>query len=134
MKTINQILKNSWYTKEFLLECEKIWRCNWCWWKGWIQWTKQLRKLKFFNSNREQKLLDNLDLVSDIHDIDFENNDSKNIFESIKAFYIANYNLIIRILQLLYWTTKTGRLSVFLLAFFWLNIFWIRFFNWKFKK
>tara|TARA_R110000764_G_scaffold5867_3_gene22763 strand:+ start:5223 stop:5423 length:201 start_codon:yes stop_codon:yes gene_type:complete len=66
--------------------------------------------MKAFESKKEQSLLDNLDLVSDIHDIEFENATGTNILKSIQNFLRANYELIIRILQLLHWTTISGRL------------------------
>ena len=71
-----------------------------------------MRKMKAFESKKEQSLLDNLDLVSDIHDIEFENITGTNILKSIKNFLRANYELIIRILQLLHWTSISGRLGL----------------------
>lgn len=94
-------------------------------WKWWIQWTKAMRKLKAFKSEKEKKLLDNLDLVSDIHDLDFEKG------WWIKEFYKVNLFLIIRILKLLYWTSETSRVSLFIILFFWLNTMWIKYFNWN---
>lgn len=128
MKTIEKILDEAWYTKDYLLEQRRIGRTNGMWGKWGIQWTDKLRKLEAFNSKKEQALLNDLDLVSDIHDIDFE------YWGFIIAFIKANYRLILRILMLLRWTTITWRLIISLLAFFWLNIFWIRYFNWTFNR
>ena len=123
IKTIDKIIKEAWYTKQFLLECRCSGRTNWMGWKWWIQWTDEARKLKGFESSEEQELLNDLDLVSDIHDLDFEAG------WWIIAYIKANYKLIMRILELLHWTSTFWRITIFCLAFFWLNIFWIKYFN-----
>ena len=133
MKTIDIILKESGYTKAFLLKQRQSGRTNWMWWKWGIQWTDEMRWLKLFRKQEEQELLNDLDLVSDIHDLDFENANSKNIFHSIIRFIKANYRLIMRIIRLLHWTTVTSRTWLFILSFIWLNTVWIKYFNWAWK-
>jgi len=100
-------------------------------WKWGIKWTDEFRKLKYFKSTEEQELLDDFNLVSDIHDIDFENKTWITILKSISNFLKSNYDLIIRLLRLLHWTTVLWRLLIFIVAFWGLNIFWIKYFNWK---
>ena len=125
MKTIDKILKEAWYTKQELLECEIEGTCNWMWGKWGIQWTDELRKLKYFDSEKETKLLNDLDLVSDIHDIKF----NKGWF--IIAFLIANYELCLHIIMLLHWTNTTAKVIIFILLMLWLNTFGIFYFSWK---
>lgn len=132
MKTINKILKESGYTKEFLLECRKSGRTNWMGGKWGIQWTEKMRKMQFFENEREQELLDDLDLVSDMHDIAFENETGTNILKSILNFIKANYDLILRIIRLLHWTSIYSRIW-FLLWNITLTVFWVRYFNWNLK-
>ena len=131
MKTIDQILEEAWYTKEFLLKQRKIGRTNGMWGKWGIKWTDKMRKMKAFESKKEQSLLDNLDLVSDIHDIEFENATGTNILKSIQNFLRANYELIIRILQLLHWTTISGRLWLSIILNLALNTIWAKYFKWR---
>lgn len=132
MKTIDRILKEAGYTKEFLLECRRTGRTNWMGWKWGIQWTEKMRKMEYFETQREQELLDDLDLVSDMHDIEFENETGTNILKSILNFIKANYDLILRIIRLLHWTSISSRIW-FLLWNITLTVFWVRYFNWRFK-
>lgn len=131
MKTIDLILQEAWYTREYLLLQRISGRTNGMGWKWGIQWTDELRKLKAFDSEEEHELLNDLDLISDIHDIEFENKDWDTLYKSITNFISANYRLIIRIIRLLHWTTTIWRLFIFTLGFFWLNIFGWRYFNIK---
>ena len=124
MKTIDRILKEAWYTKEDLLVCEIKWHCNGMWSKWGIQWTDRARNMKYFQDKKHKTLLQNLDYISDIHDIDC------NKWGFIIAFFKANYILAIRMLELLNWTSISSKVSAFILIFLWTNIFWIRTFNW----
>ena len=127
MKTINKILEENWYTKEELLTCEREWICNWVWWKWGIQFTDLLRKLKYFNKEKEKELLFHLDLIADIHDIDFNN------WWWIKDFIKSNYKFCNNLIKLLNWTNTIWRITIFTFVFTSLNIFWIKYFNWNFK-
>ena len=125
MKTIEIILKQAWYTREYLIQTELDWITNWMWAKWGIQFTDEARKFKAFESKKAQELLDNLDLVSNIHDLEYAK------WGWIKAFYKSNLDLINRVLILLYWTSILRRLLVFIIMFFSLNTIWAKAFNWK---
>lgn len=125
MATIDNILKKRWYTKQELLQCELDWICNWMWAKWWFQFTDKLRKLKYFNWEKERALLFDLDLISDIHDIKFEKWGS--IFDYIRA----NYYFSIDLYTLLNWTSYTARITLFIIVFIWLNLFWFKHFKFK---
>lgn len=127
MKTIDIILKEAWYTKEHLLEQRRIGKTNGMGRKWWIAWTKQARKFKAFNSNRLEQLLNDLDLVSDIHDLEFGK------WGGIIKFYKSNLDLINRVLILLHWTSTLRRLLVFIIMFIGLNTIWVIAFNWGWK-
>ena len=125
MKTIDIILKEAGYTKEYLIQTELDWITNWMWSKWGIQWTDEARKFKAFDSVKWQELLDDLDLVSNIHDLEFWK------WWGIKQFYKSNLDLINRVLILLHWTSTLRRLAVFIIMFFGLNTIWAKSFNWK---
>jgi len=122
MNTIDLIIIQNWYTKEQLLDCEKKGICNWMWSKGGIQWTDELRKFKYFQKWKMKKLLFDLDLISNIHDIMIW--ESKNFKEFINANYILANNVI----QLLHWTWFLRKIVV------WLWIFWATTFFWYFNS
>ncbi len=127
MKTIDVILKEAGYTKKYLLKCRASGLTNWMGRKGWIGWTKQARKFKAFDSKRWNQLLNDLDLVSDIHDLEFWK------WGRVIKFYKANLDLINRVLILLHWTSILRRLLVFIIMFFGLNTVWVIAFNWGWK-
>lgn len=127
MKTIDIILKQAGYTKEFLLKCRASGLTNWMWRKGWVAWTKQARNFKAFDSKRGNQLLDDLDLISDIHDLEFGK------WGWLIKFYKSNYDLINRTLILLHWTSTLRRFLVFTIMFIGLNTVWIIAFNWGWK-
>lgn len=128
MKTIDIILKEAGYTKEYLLECRASGLTNGMGRKWWIPWTKKARKFKAFDSKKWKQLLDDLDLVSDIHDLEFWE------WGWFIKFFKSNMNLINRVLILLHWTSILRRLLVFTIMFFGLNTVWIIAFNWGWKK
>ena len=129
MKTIDFILKEAGYTKEFLLKCRISGITNWCWWKWGIQWTDEARKFKYFQKEKEKELLNNLDLISDIHDIEFNNESGTNILNSLKNFLRANYMLTMRTIRLLHWTSFLRKLFVFSVMMISLNTIWLKYFN-----
>ena len=124
MKTIEKILKSSWYTKEYLLEQRAWWITNWMWPK-WTSITKFLKKLPNFESDKKNRLLDDLDLVSDIHDLAYLK------WWWIIDFFKANDIFIRNVLDLFYWTSRTARFFLFIILFYWLNTIWIRYFHWR---
>lgn len=123
MSTINKILKREWYTIDELIDCEFEWICNGMWAKNWFQITDYLRWLKYFNSKKEKKLLRDMDLISDIHDIKWLKP------WCIFAFLKSNYVFCIDIVSLFYWTNTINRILLFSILFIWLNIWWV--FNYK---
>ena len=125
MNTIDIIIAQNWYTKEQLLDCEKQWICNWMWSKWGIQWTDELRKFKYFQGWKIKQLLFDLDLVSNIHDIQIW--ESENFKQFIKANYVLSNNII----QLLHWTWFIRKVIVWLSVFLGTTIFW--YFNSKDK-
>ena len=125
MSTVNRIIKSHWYTKKYLLECEKKWICNGMGWKGGIQWTDKLRKLPYFKKGKEKQLLIDLDLISDIHDLYYL------AWWWVMKFIKANYLFCIDLLQLLNWTLPMSRLILFIISFVWLNVFGRKYFNFK---
>lgn len=124
IRVIDEILKKHWYTKDFLLEQRSLGITNWMWWKWWIQWTKQANKLTFFKKEKEKKLLEDLDLISDTHDLWF------NEWWWIKEFYLVNCTYINDVLALLHWTTTFSRIIIFTILYVWLNTIGIKYFNW----
>lgn len=129
MKTIDIILKEAGYTKKYLLDCRASWITNWMWAKWWIQFTDVARKFAFAKKPKIAKFLDDLDLVSDIHDLNYLN------WETFKDFFKANMELISRVLQLMWWTSTSRRLIVFIMMFTTLNTIWWKAFkkSWKSK-
>ncbi len=88
-----------------------------------------INKLPFLNPKKINKLYIDIEIkVCNPHDDRFE------LWWWLFAFLRANYIFALDLISLLQWTTITGRLGVFLIAFFWLNIFGIRYFNWGGKK
>ena len=124
MRTIEQIIKENWFTLEELRECEKKWICNGMGWKWWIQWTNLMRALPYFQWDKEKKLLNDLDLVADIHDISYYK--WWNVFDFLKS----NYILWLNIMRLLYWTNTFDRLLVFIIVFGGTTLFGSKYFNW----
>jgi len=125
METIDYIIKKAWYESKFLLEQRALWITNGMWAKRWINISKLLRSFPWFNKKKQAKLIDDLDLLSDLHDIDFGKP------WNYKAFYKANLIYIERVLQLLHWTPVIVRLLIFILFYTVLNTMWMLHFNWK---
>ena len=125
METIDYIIQKAWYESKFLLEQRALWVTNWMWAKRWINISKLLRSLPWFDKKKQAKLIDDLDLISDLHDIDFGK------WGNYKDFYNANLNYIKRVLQLLHWTPVIVRLLIFILFYTILNTVWMLHFNWK---
>jgi hypothetical protein len=124
IRLIDKILNKHLYTKDFLLEQRSLGVTNWMWWKWGIQWTKQAKKLAYFKKEKEKQLLEDLDLISDIHDLWF------NEWWWVKEFYLVNYTYINDVLALLHWTTIFSRWIILIVLFFWLNTIWLKYFNW----
>jgi len=126
MKTIDKILKRRGFTEKQLLDYEMEWIANWMWGKWWIQFTDIARKLPAFESDKEQKLLYNVDLISDIHDYKYF------IWWSYIDFIKANYDLSVDLFTLLHWTNIIARIFVFLLVFISTSLFGYKYFTkWK---
>jgi len=125
METIDYIIKKAWYESKFLLEQRALWITNGMWAKRWINISKLLRSFPWFNKKKQAKLIDDLDLLSDLHDIDFGKP------WNYKDFYKANLIYIERVLQLLHWTPVIVRLLIFILFYTVLNTMWMLHFNWK---
>jgi hypothetical protein len=101
---------------------------NWCWGKWGFKFDTlipKLSKLPWVNKKYLTKLYSDVEeQCCNPHDDDFDK------WWFIIAFLRANYKFALRLIHLLRWTTVTWRFSIFILAFFWLCIFWIRYFNW----
>jgi hypothetical protein len=101
---------------------------NWCWGKWSFKFDTLLPyiwKLPFVEEKKLKILYKEVEVdLCDSHDDDFT------AWGGLFAFLRANYFFSLWLIRKLYWTTKIGRILVFLLSFFWLSIFWIRFFNW----
>lgn len=124
MKTIEKILSKENVTKEQLDKLRKLGLVNWMWWKWWIQFTNLIRKIDFIDSEKLNNLLDDLDYISDIHDLEF------NTWWWIFDFLNANYKLVNNILILINWTSLKSKIFIWFTIFTLINIFWIRFFKW----
>ena len=124
MSTIEQIVAENWYTIEELKECERKWICNGMGWKWGIQWTNLMRALPYFQGEKEKKLLEDLDLISDMHDIWFHK------WWWILDFIKANYKLALGVCRLIYWTKTIDRILVFIIIFLSTTLFWRKYFNW----
>jgi len=125
METIDYIIQKAWYESKFLLEQRALGITNWMWAKKGINISRLLRSLPWFNKKKQAKLIDDLDLISDLHDIDFGK------WGNYKDFYKANLNYIESVLQLLHWTPVIVRLLIFILFYTVLNTVWMLHFNWK---
>jgi len=138
MKTIDIILQENWYTKEDLLNFEKVWVCNWCWWEWWFNFSKFLEKLinlrennkilKFFilrkyDKDKLKQLLFDLSLICCIHD------KSYNDWKTICDFLNANFKLGKNINKLFHWTNSFTRFLIFISVFWWTTIFWYKYFK-----
>jgi len=122
MKTINRLVKQSWFSRAEIAVYRKMGICNWAWWKWGIKFTQELRKLKFFDKWKEKQLLKDIDLISDIHDIRFH------IWGWVFSFLRANYNFSCNMMQLFRWTTPMSRFLMFLTLMLWLNTIWIKYY------
>lgn len=127
MKTIDIILKEAGYTKAFLLKMEKKGICNWVGAKWGIQFTDRLRKYKYFQRTKKKKLLRDMDFIADIHDLDWYYG------WGFITFIKSNYDLAIRMCQLLHWTTISARFITFCLFFFSVTLFGWKNYNWGWK-
>lgn len=102
---------------------------NWCWGAWGFKFNTLLPyiwKLPFVDIKKLKILYKDIEKdCCNPHDDDFEQ------WWWLFAFLRANYRFSIRLIAKLHWTTITGRLLVFLLAFLGLSIFWVRYFNWS---
>lgn len=101
---------------------------NWCWWEWWFKFSllkNRIKKVKFFNPDKIEKLYNSIEVRwCNPHDIAFAR------WGWIKAFLKANWEFIIEMLRILHWTSTPSRLLIFIVLFFWLNTIWIKYFNW----
>jgi len=111
MQTIDWIINRSLYTKETLEQCENKGICNWCGWKGGVDFEKLIQALPYFNQEKWKKLLEDLHLICNMHDLDYE------LWVDFFDFIKANYELAINIYYLLNWTSKFKRILMFLIVF-----------------
>ena len=121
MTTIEQIIKENWYTIYELKKYYKEWRVNWFWPKHY----NLFKYLPRFNSKKFFQLKLDLNLIADIHDLSY--NKWWNVLDFIKANYILWKNVI----RLLHWTNFFWRLLVFLWLFLWTTLFGFKYFNWE---
>ena len=125
MRTIERILKELWTTeKEIRIKCKEIW-CNGCWWKGGFNYTEYLRSLPYFQKEKEQRLLEDITLLCNYHDLLYSK------WWKLKDFIRANYIFVSSIITLLHWTNILWRLFIFIVIFIWMTIWWRKYFNFK---
>jgi len=120
METIEQIVKKNWYTIKQLELCERDGICNWFWPKG----HNLLKLLPNFNSNKIKKLKRDVNLIADIHDIEYY------LWWWYKAYIKANYKLAVNMCELLHWTNLFWRIIVFLSLFISTTLFGFKNFSW----
>ncbi len=125
MKTVEEIIKRNWFTVEELKDCFKKWICNWIWGKGWINFDKVISWLPYFDTKKWEKLHNDLDLISCIHDYEYFK------WWNVLDFLKANFKLSMNVIELLHWTKWYSRLWIFILVFWWTTMFWFKYFNWK---
>ena len=101
---------------------------NWCGWEWGFKFStirNKIKKLPFVNIKKLDKCYYDIEeKACNPHDDKFE------LWGGIYDFLRANYEFGLDVIKLLHWTTLSGRLSIFLLLFFWTSTFWIRYFNW----
>ena len=127
-QTINKIIKDSWFTRTQLSVYRKMWVTNWAGGKWWIKFTKELSKLPWFKKWKWKKLLADIDMVSNIHDIRFY------IWTWFIQYIKANWEFSYNMLRLMWWTTVLARILLFITLFFGTSIFWVRYYNWTNKN
>jgi len=124
MATIEQILKDNWYTISEISKCMNKWCCNWLWpYKH-----NFFKYLPNFKSEKFQTLKKDLNYISCIHDIAFTN------WWNLLDFLRANYILWLNIIKLLHWTNFLWRLFIFLIFFLWTTLFGGIYFSWWKQK
>lgn len=130
MRTIDKIVPYK-LSDEQIDELFELWIINGIWWEKWYNFNKLLSNilsLDYFKETKFKSLYDDILYLSYIHDINFYQ------WNTVKSFLRANYDFSLWVIQLLNWTSRMWRLSIFMWLFFWLNIFWIKYYNWKEKR
>lgn len=101
---------------------------NWCWGEGGFKFSTIRNKVKRLPLVNPEKLDSCYSTIEEKacnpHDDKFEKGGGLNTF--IKA----NYEFALDVLWVLHWTTIMGRISTFILLFWWTSTLWIKYFNW----
>ena len=124
MSTINKIIKDSWYTLSDIKMYENLWIANWFWpWCCNMNWLFKI--LHNFSKDNEQKLIADINICADIHDINYYHS---------KWFIKSNYKFAYDVMRLLHWTNIFWRLFIFLILFLSTTLFGWLFYNWTWNK
>lgn len=106
----------------------KEFKFNGCW-KEWgfkfDTLLPKIAKLPFVDKTKLNKLYKDIESkCCYYHDLDYFH------WGWVKDFIKSNYVFSYRLICLLHWTSMFWRITIFSIAFMWLNIFWISAFNW----
>ena len=125
MTTIERMLLDNWYTyKKLKLVCIRAW-CNGCWGKWGFNFTKFMAHLPYFDSKKWNKLLNDLTLICNMHDIWYYE------WGWFVDYIKANYKFAKNVFLLIHWTNLLVRVFILIILFVWTTLFWFKYFNWK---
>ena len=127
MQTIDKILLNYWLNRDILQEKCRKYGCNGCGWKWGIDFENLLKSFPKFREDKWKKLLQDLHLICNLHDIWFAKGGW--YIDFIKANWLFAKN----VKQLVHWTNKKYRWALFVFVFLLTTCFGWKYFNWNKK-